>query len=179
MAEEGKGVALAILGIVAVIAVVGLILLFTGATGKYVGSSVDPKLYTRESIAGVAGGAANVENPYYDYTYETYGGVSESRYATGKGDDQFSSAGGAWNPAQVYGETPFDAASQPGAYAGPDARYAPTYKRAPSSIPSGQNDPCGGCPYGSFCSPDPREVPSKASAVPGYPGCYVITGHTV
>ena len=34
MAEEGKGVALAILGIVAVIAVVGLVLLFTNATGK-------------------------------------------------------------------------------------------------------------------------------------------------
>jgi hypothetical protein len=34
MAEEGKGVAMAILGIVAVIAVVGLVLLFTGATGK-------------------------------------------------------------------------------------------------------------------------------------------------
>ena len=34
MAEEGKGVALAILGVVAVIAVVGLVLLFTGATAK-------------------------------------------------------------------------------------------------------------------------------------------------
>ncbi len=34
MAEEGKGVALAILGIVAVIAVVGLVLLFTGASGQ-------------------------------------------------------------------------------------------------------------------------------------------------
>ena len=31
---EGKGIALAILGVVAVIAVVGLVLLFTGATGK-------------------------------------------------------------------------------------------------------------------------------------------------
>lgn len=34
MAEEGKGVALAILGIVAVIAVVGLVLLFKGGAGK-------------------------------------------------------------------------------------------------------------------------------------------------
>jgi hypothetical protein len=34
MAEEGKGVALAILGIVAVIAVVGLVLLFKGASGQ-------------------------------------------------------------------------------------------------------------------------------------------------
>jgi len=36
MAEEGKGLAMVILGIVAVIAVVGLVLLFKGATGKYV-----------------------------------------------------------------------------------------------------------------------------------------------
>lgn len=36
MAEEGKGIALTILGIVAVIAIVGLVLLFTGArTGQY------------------------------------------------------------------------------------------------------------------------------------------------
>jgi hypothetical protein len=34
MAEEGKGAALAILGVVAVIAVVGLVLLFKGGTGK-------------------------------------------------------------------------------------------------------------------------------------------------
>jgi hypothetical protein len=34
MAEESKGVALAILGIVAVIAVVGLVLLFSGAAAK-------------------------------------------------------------------------------------------------------------------------------------------------
>ena len=38
--DEGKGVALAILGIVAVIGVVGLVLLFTGATGNYVLPSV-------------------------------------------------------------------------------------------------------------------------------------------
>lgn len=38
MAEEGKGVALVVLGIVAVLAVVGMVLLFTkaGTTGKYV-----------------------------------------------------------------------------------------------------------------------------------------------
>ena len=41
MAEEGKGVALAILGIVALIAVVGLILLFSGRlTGKVANSDV-------------------------------------------------------------------------------------------------------------------------------------------
>lgn len=41
MAEEGKGLAMVILGIVAVIAVVGLVLLFSKAstTGKYVNSA--------------------------------------------------------------------------------------------------------------------------------------------
>jgi hypothetical protein len=41
MAEEGKGLALVILGIVAVIAVVGLVLLFTkgGTTGNYIAES--------------------------------------------------------------------------------------------------------------------------------------------
>ena len=183
MAEEGKGVALAILGIVAVIAVVGLIMLFTGATGKYAtGGPGDPKVYTRQSAEGYAGGAANVENPYYDYVYETYGGISEGRYATGKGSDGFSSAGGAWDPSNVYGETPFDAASQPGAYAGPDiygTTQAPTSKRSPASIPSGQNDACGGCPYGSHCDLDTRGWPSGADGVPGYPGCFVISGPTV
>ncbi|MEM2916152.1 MAG: hypothetical protein QXT19_02235 [Candidatus Woesearchaeota archaeon] len=43
MAEEGKGVAYAILGIVAVIAVVGLVLLFKGGAGKVV--LEQPKVY--------------------------------------------------------------------------------------------------------------------------------------
>jgi len=51
MAEEGKGVALAILGIVAVIAVVGLILLFKGATGKVAGTLGDAKVYGGGEIA--------------------------------------------------------------------------------------------------------------------------------
>lgn len=48
--EEGKGVAMAILGIVAVIAVVGLILLFTGATGNgsYGGALTRPGTYLYE-----------------------------------------------------------------------------------------------------------------------------------
>ncbi|MEM4242425.1 MAG: hypothetical protein QXM31_00820 [Candidatus Woesearchaeota archaeon] len=54
MAEEGKGVALAILGIVAVIAVVGLILLFTGATGDYAAFGV-PKLYPGKVVKGEIG----------------------------------------------------------------------------------------------------------------------------
>ncbi|MEM4246805.1 MAG: hypothetical protein QXR48_00135 [Candidatus Woesearchaeota archaeon] len=43
MADEGKGVAYAILGIVAVIAVVGLVLLFKGGAGKVV--MEQPKVY--------------------------------------------------------------------------------------------------------------------------------------
>lgn len=181
MAEEGKGVALAILGIVAVIAVVGLVLLFTGATGKWsAGGPGSEKLYTRQSIVGYEGGAADVENPYYDWSYshENIGGVTESRYATGKGADQFSSAGGAWDPRNVQGESPYDASSEPGAYAAPIDPYltqSPTYKRAATA--SGQNDACGQCPYGSICELDIRRTRSNWEAVPGFPGCYVVTAH--
>lgn len=170
MADEGKGIALAILGIVAVIAVVGLVLLFTGATGKYVLPSYE-KVYTRQSEVGVAGGKANVENPYYGYAYETYGGVSESRYATGKD----VSAGGAWQPDKVFGESPYVASDEPGVGSAPAARYSPTYKRAPQSIPSGQlcANEAGFCPYGSVCQPDPRRVGENWIPVAGYPGCYV------
>ncbi len=50
MADEGKGVAFAILGIVAVIAVVGLVLLFKGATGK-MATYNQPKVYGGGEIA--------------------------------------------------------------------------------------------------------------------------------
>jgi len=49
MAEEGKGVALAILGVVALIAVVGLVLLFKGATGNVV--AYDP-IYGSDKLYG-------------------------------------------------------------------------------------------------------------------------------
>lgn len=67
MAEK-KGVALAVLGVVSVLAIVGLVLLFTkaGATGQV--SSPYAKLYTRSSIDPVA----------YPYPYlqdRTAGGV--------------------------------------------------------------------------------------------------------
>jgi hypothetical protein len=52
MAEEGKGIAMAILGIVAVIAVVGLVLLFKGgATGNVAGSTAGAKIYGGGEIA--------------------------------------------------------------------------------------------------------------------------------
>jgi hypothetical protein len=45
MAEEGRGITLAILGIVAVIAVVGLVLLFTGATARVASPTGGAKIY--------------------------------------------------------------------------------------------------------------------------------------
>jgi hypothetical protein len=60
MAEESKGVALAILGIVAVIAVVGLVLLFTGRT---TGSAIEfpgvPKVYPGQVLQGNTGQGFN------------------------------------------------------------------------------------------------------------------------
>ena len=46
MAEEGKGIALAILGIVAVIAVVGLVLLFQGAKTAKIADASLAKVYS-------------------------------------------------------------------------------------------------------------------------------------
>lgn len=48
--EENKGISMAILGIVAVIAVVGLVMLFSGGTGKYVMYSY-PKVYPGKVVA--------------------------------------------------------------------------------------------------------------------------------
>lgn len=172
MAEEGKGIAMAILGIVAVIAVVGLVLLFTGATGKFAGGGINnAKLYTRQSMIDVASGPADVENPYYGFDYETYQGVALSRQATGK----YGSAGGAWDQSNVHGETPYDAATEPSGYA-----YDNYYQvqiaenRAPSSIASDDNSACGFCPKGSTCQLDSRRVPESWMAVSGYPGCWVV-----
>jgi len=181
MAEEGKGVALAILGIVAVIAVVGLVLLFTGATGKFVEPGL-PKIYTRQSENAVAYGPGNVENPYYGYDYETWDG----RTASGKQ----TAAGGAWDPSNVHGEIPFPVGTEDGTNSAPPSPYgaggpgaaagygpvmSPTYKRSPDWIPTvgTASDVCGGCPYATTCIADSRRVPSGATPVDGHPGCYV------
>lgn len=162
MAEEGRGVALAILGIVAVIAVVGLVLLFTGATGRFVQPTA-AKLYTRQSILEKQGA-------YPDYVWETYGGETEQRVAVG----DRTAGGGNWGA--VYGEADWQAARESGENAGPDipGAQAPTYKRAPSHITSDDNSPCGFCPEGSTCQVDPRRVPETWEPVAGYPGCYVV-----
>lgn len=59
MAEEGKGVAMAILGVVAVIAVVGLVLLFKGGTGSFVQGYGAPKLYPGHVVSGEVGPGTN------------------------------------------------------------------------------------------------------------------------
>jgi hypothetical protein len=178
MAEEGKGIALAILGIVAVIAVVGLVLLFKGATGQFAGGGVnDPKIYTRDSFIDVEYPAGDVEDPQYGYYYNTY----EGRWAA----KPFSSAGGAQGgPGSVYGEGYGPSTVQPGdvvPYAYDDYYSVQIAEdRAPSSIPAAQGTPCGDgfCPKGSSCIPDPRRVPSSAEPISGYPGCYAL-GSTI
>jgi hypothetical protein len=63
MAEEGKGVAMAILGIVAVIAVMGLVLLFKGASGNAAGYLGESKIYPGKVVLGETG-------PGFDYAGE-------------------------------------------------------------------------------------------------------------
>ncbi len=169
MAEEGKGVALAILGIVAVIAVVGLVLLFKGATGRMSeGGPGDAKLYTRESIISHSYGASE-ENPYAYRNYETWGGVSQDRY----GKPGWS---GAWDDGNVYGEDPYSMASETGVGAAPQileyTTQAPTYRRSPSRIPSGQICSTGEvCPVNSFCEENPERARSFKH-VEGTQDCY-------
>ncbi len=57
--SEGRGVALAIFGIVALIAVVGLVLLFSG---RMTGKVTDPYLYGDDKLYG--GGQHGIELPY-------------------------------------------------------------------------------------------------------------------
>lgn len=176
-----KGYTLAILGIVAVIAVAGLILTFPETLGMFVEPGL-PKVYTRQSINMVAYGAGNPENPYGGYDYETWDG----RSATGKK----TAAGGAWDTSNVHGEIPFPAATEDGTNAAPPSRFgaggagasagygpvmSPTYKRSPDWIPTKltSSDVCGECPNYETCIADSRRVPSGAYADPDHPGCYV------
>jgi hypothetical protein len=69
MAEEGKGVALAILGIVAVIAVVGLILLFKGAsTGGFAGTDLNSPGQKVYGGGGISRGLNQYESGYERYS---------------------------------------------------------------------------------------------------------------
>ena len=85
MAEEHKGVALAILGIVAVIAVVGLILLFKGAaTGNIVAPGA--KLY--------GGGGINHGTDQYTSDYKRYADNRVYAGALYAGNIQYEDTGG-------------------------------------------------------------------------------------
>ena len=181
MNDEGKIVPMMILGIVSLIAVLGLVMHITGASGDFVEPGL-PKLYTRQSIQAFEYGAGNPENPYGGYDYETWKG----RSATGKK----TAAGGAWDPENVHGEIPFPAAMEDGTNAAPPSRFgaggagasagygpvmAPTYKRSPDWIPTylTASEVCDKCPNYSTCIADSQRVPSGAIPVEGYPGCYV------
>ena len=84
MANENKGIALVILGIVAVIAIVGLILLFTqskSATGQ-----------------GIYGGAIKqIENPYWTARGVPRGGVSDSSFTYEAGLTSSKDITTSWN----------------------------------------------------------------------------------
>ncbi len=145
MAEEGRGVALAILGIIAVIAVVGLVLLFTGATGKV---SAPSKIY---------GGALRGEEfPYL--TDRTTGG----HYSTAS--DPPLDAG--YMPAGAYAEkpVPLELQEDAGFYGETIAGERLTSNRQPYYVPSGQicptpdGTPGFRCPQNTYCIPDPSEV---------------------
>jgi hypothetical protein len=159
MAEEGKGVALAILGIVAVIAVVGLILLFTGATGN-----------ASMGISKTYGGV----NRYEDFPYlvdRTTGGMA-------------STAG---NPDAIYyPEGFYDSESAPMIQQQADAGFygetvgyqSRTQNRQPYYVPSGQfcasdNSPGFRCANGATCIEDMGEAESgNWVAAPAHP-CYM------
>jgi hypothetical protein len=141
MAEEGKGIALAILGIVAVIAVVGLVLLFRGATGQF---AAQGKVY---------GGALRGEEfPYLDDRGtggfpSTAGSPDAIYYPEGFPGSEAAGAIETQDEAGFYGET--------------IANERETYGRQPYYVPSGQmcaagpDKPGFRCPQGTTCIADP------------------------
>ena len=97
MADEGKGIGLVILGIVAIVAVIGLVLLFTGASSA--GRLVNPE-------PGVTAGAKSgyaPEGPDYYWTEEgEYAYNRPAAGATGPWRQEESPTPGK-NPQQYYG----------------------------------------------------------------------------
>ncbi len=162
MAEEGRGIALAILGIVAVIAVVGLVLLFTGASG------------------GVA----------YPGIAKVYGGVhygEEFPYLTDRTQGGFPQTAG--NPDAIYYPTGFYEEKPVGVALQEDAplygtsasgtREYTSFQRQPYFVPSGQDcfeaDGSVGfrCPQGTSCITN-RHIADSGGWVPApqHP-CYI------
>jgi hypothetical protein len=120
MAEQ-KGVAMAILGIVALIAVVGLVMLFSGATGKSVNPSYGDKLYGGDLTRG----------PMYEDGFVRY---STNRLTSGP------------LYGYMYGDEDFRARNQDtGNASAPYGEYDTDYKRTPPIL----NNPCPFPPYSS------------------------------
>jgi len=151
MAEEGKGVALAILGVVAVIAVVGLVLLFAGATGKV--SAPYQKLY----------GGVHYGEQYPYLSDRTTGGMANT---AGVPD-------AIYYPAGFYTEKPVPVELQEdaGYYGETIAGERLSSNRQGHFVPSGQNDPCGSCPQGTYCIPDSSQAEASGWEPVGG-GCY-------
>lgn len=165
MAEEGRGVALAILGVVAVIAVVGLVLLFAGrTTGKV--SAPFAKTYTRSSTSPE-------EFPYPYLTDRTAGGFPLAGRAGVRG---YPDGDGYAKQQDIpsFGTTV--------------AQGRESYQRQPEHIPSVQTCAVGTgesgeipCPVykqmQSICLSKYGEAEARAftgwQEVPGSPGCYV------
>lgn len=166
MADEGKGVALAILGVVAVIAVVGLVLLFSNASATGQVSNVGAKVY---------GGALQQEE--YPYLVDrTAGGTPPSNRAAPRGYPA-SDGYAVQEDILPYGTT--------------IAQGRESYQRQPQHIPSVIGAPCGGsepgevrCPavrgLQSSCIVDYQEMEARTfsgwTQVPGYPGCFLPPG---
>ncbi len=152
MADENKGIAMAILGIVAVIAVAGVIIMFNGATANVVASG--QKIY---------GGALKGEEfPYL--TDRTTGGFPPAVYY----------------PAGVYTEDPgLQLQEDAGFYGETIAGERLTSNRQPYYVPSGQicaaGDSAPGfrCPQGTTCIEDHQYAESGSwIPAPEYP-CFV------
>ena len=104
MAEEsGKGIALVILGIVAIIAIVGLVLLFTGARKGAAGEFAIP------GVKEYGGAIRGIETPYdrafAGRSYEYPSGMDE--FARSQGEMSTQAGGVKVASERVTGETPY------------------------------------------------------------------------
>jgi len=121
--ESGKGIALVILGIVAIIAIVGLVLLFTGAR-KATGEFAVPG--AKEYGGAVRGIADPYARAFSGRSYEYPSGMDEIARAQGQMD---TLAGGVKVASdQVTGESPY----VKGIY----SQYSTAYNRQREEIPS-------------------------------------------
>ncbi len=162
MAEEGRGVALAILGIVGVIGVVGLVLLFTGATAqvsapfqKVYGGAIRGEEFPYLTDRSSGGFPSTASDPPLDSVYAPAGYYTEKPVPLELQEQ-----------AEFYGESK----------SGSDAFT--TYNRQPYYTPSGQicaagpSDPGFRCPQNTYCISDPGRAESGGwIPAPAHP-CY-------